>query len=82
MQDTDLPPTELPNERSCDLDRLSPEEVAALLLREEAASVSRLPAVAEAVAAIAAFAEASLRSGGRLIYVGAGTSGRRTDPAG
>jgi N-acetylmuramic acid 6-phosphate etherase len=76
MRDPDLPPTELPNLRSADLDRLSPHGIVELMLREEADAVGRLPRRAGAIAGIAEAAAASLRSGGRLVYVGAGTSGR------
>jgi N-acetylmuramic acid 6-phosphate etherase len=59
-----------------DLDRLSSLEIVQLINREDAtvaAAVHRaLPQIARAIDVIAA----GLRDGGRLIYVGAGTSGR------
>lgn len=68
--------TEQPNPASAELDRKSSLEIARILNSEDAkvaAAVSRaLPQIAEAIEAIAN----SLRQGGRLIYVGAGTSGR------
>ena len=76
MKESDLPPTELPNPKSHDLDRLPPERAAELLLVEEAASVGRLPSVKGKIAKTALMAERSIRAGGRLVYVGAGTSGR------
>jgi len=59
-----------------DLDRMSPAEVAGLLLDAEERVA---PAVRRALPAIAAAAELvadRLRAGGRLVLVGAGTSGR------
>lgn len=68
--------TERENEKSVGLDEMSPLEIVTLMNEEDrtVAEVVRqvLPAIAEAVEAIAA----SFRAGGRLIYVGAGTSGR------
>ena len=74
--DTPLPTTELPNPNTENLDRL-PTEAMLTRINDEDAKVSAsvreaLPAIARAVDAIAA----GLRAGGRLIYVGAGTSGR------
>ncbi len=69
-------PTEQPNPASCDLDRMSTEEVLRLINREDAGVA---PAVAEVIPQITAAAEAiaeCLVRGGRLFYVGAGTSGR------
>ncbi|MDE3137811.1 MAG: N-acetylmuramic acid 6-phosphate etherase [Acidobacteriota bacterium] len=70
------PQTEQPNQRSRGLDRKSTLELLHLLNREDRrvpAAVSRaLPAIARAVDAIVH----ALESGGRLIYAGAGTSGR------
>jgi N-acetylmuramic acid 6-phosphate etherase len=68
--------TEQPNAASAELDRLSALEIARIMNSEDAkvaAAVQRvLPAIARAIDAIAE----SLAEGGRLIYAGAGTSGR------
>ena len=68
--------TERRNPASKNLDRLSAREIVALMNREDrkvAQAVEReLPAVARAVDAIVS----AIQSDGRLIYVGAGTSGR------
>ncbi|MFB3813912.1 MAG: N-acetylmuramic acid 6-phosphate etherase [Terriglobales bacterium] len=68
--------TEQLNAASADLDRLSALEIARVINSEDAkvaAAVERvLPQVAVAIDAIAG----ALADGGRLIYVGAGTSGR------
>lgn len=68
--------TEKRNPGSSDLDRLSSLEFVELVNREDAgiaaAVATEAPRIAEAIDRIAA----SLGAGGRLIYVGAGTSGR------
>src|SRR3989442_425323 len=68
--------TERANRASRALDRMTPLEIARLMNREDARavrSVTRaLPAVARAVGTIVA----ALSRGGRLFFVGAGTSGR------
>ena len=68
--------TEQVNEQSGNLDMLSPLEAARLmnrLDRQAAEAVEQaLPQIAQAVEAIAAM----MRQGGRLVYIGAGTSGR------
>lgn len=68
--------TERINTASGAIDRMTPLEIVRLMNAEDAtvaAAVAReLPAIARAVEAIAA----RLRGGGRLIYAGAGTSGR------
>jgi N-acetylmuramic acid 6-phosphate etherase len=69
-------PTERPNPRSRALDRLSPVAIARLMNRADRDAVKAVgraaPAIGRAVAAIVE----RLNSGGRLIFVGAGTSGR------
>jgi N-acetylmuramic acid 6-phosphate etherase len=69
-------PTEASLPLSRDLDALSPEEVVSLLLSEEARSARAALKAARAIARAATHAYRALRQGGRLIYVGAGTSGR------
>jgi len=69
-------PTERSNPRSRALDRLSPVAIARLMNRADRKAVKAVgraaPAIGRAVTAIVA----RLSSGGRLIFVGAGTSGR------
>lgn len=69
-------PTEQRNIASKNLDRMSTKAILRLMNREDrkvAMAVGReLPAIARAVDAIVD----AIRNGGRLIYVGAGTSGR------
>jgi N-acetylmuramic acid 6-phosphate etherase len=68
--------TEQPNHAADDLDRKSSLEIAHLINAEDATvalAVTRvLPQIARAIDQVTA----ALRRGGRLIYVGAGTSGR------
>jgi N-acetylmuramic acid 6-phosphate etherase len=68
--------TEQPNPASAAIDRVSTEEAMRIINAEDrkvAAAVEReIPAIARAVDAIAA----ALEHGGRLFYIGAGTSGR------
>lgn len=68
--------TEQPNPRSADLDTKSSLEIARIVNQEDATVASAveraLPQIAKAIDLIAD----ALGSGGRLIYVGAGTSGR------
>ena len=68
--------TEQQNESSAELDNKSAVEIAELINGEDAkvagAVRSALPQIARAIDVIAE----ALRNGGRLIYVGAGTSGR------
>src|SRR5688500_12152564 len=68
--------TEARNPASAGLDELSPLQLVRLMIAEDAKVV---PAVASQAGAIARAVEVvaeRLRAGGRLVYVGAGTSGR------
>lgn len=71
-----LPATERPNPRTARIDRLPTEQLLRVINQQDryvaAVVAATLPKIAEAVDAIVA----ALRRGGRLIYVGAGTSGR------
>jgi len=68
--------TERPNPASRDLDLLSPVAIARLMNREDARAVRAVGRVAGAIATAVELIVASLRRGGRLVFVGAGTSGR------
>ena len=76
FESLDSLPTEQPNPRSRDLDTKSSLEIARIINKEDAtvaaAVKSSLPQIAKAIDWITD----SIRDGGRLIYVGAGTSGR------
>src|SRR5258706_6095249 len=69
-------PTERPNRASRDLDGLSPVRVARLMNREDRRAVAAVGRVAPRIAAAVALITRALSSGGRLFFVGAGTSGR------
>jgi N-acetylmuramic acid 6-phosphate etherase len=73
---TPAPPTERLHPRSEDLDLRPVAEVVARLHAEDLAAVQAVGRVLPEIAAAAELAAAALRAGGRLIYVGAGTSGR------
>ena len=68
--------TEKMNPATAEIDRMSPLEIVQVINAEDAkvalAVKQVLPQVARAIEEIAA----RLRRGGRLVYVGAGTSGR------
>lgn len=68
--------TEARNPASEDLDRLDPAGIVALMNAEDARTVAAVGLEAPAIAAAIARAADRFARGGRLIYVGAGTSGR------
>src|SRR3989338_2319864 len=69
-------PTEQRHPRSADLDRLSPEQLIALMSREDARVVRAVARSRGAIARAIRLIAHSLRCGGRLFFLGAGTSGR------
>src|SRR5262249_9390118 len=69
-------PTEALRPAAWVLDALPIAGVVALLVREERRSVAAVAARAAEIAAVAERAAAALAAGGRLIYLGAGSSGR------
>src|SRR5438067_9000680 len=68
--------TERANPRSCALDLLSPRAIAALMNREDRRAVLAVGRVRSAIASAVRMIVGALRGGGRLFFVGAGTSGR------
>ncbi len=72
--DTSL--TERRNPRTVDIDLATPSEIVDLLAAEDATVPAAVAAERQAIATAITFAEAAFRAGGRLLYVGAGTSGR------
>jgi N-acetylmuramic acid 6-phosphate etherase len=62
--------------RAARLDTLAPEAIAALMLSEEVKAVRAAQARGEEIGAAARLVADRLAAGGRLVYVGAGTSGR------
>ena len=71
-----LPPTEHLHPRAEDLDLVSLEEVVRRLHQEDLAAVRAVHPTLPEVARVARAVADALRAGGRLLYVGAGTSGR------
>jgi N-acetylmuramic acid 6-phosphate etherase len=68
--------TESLNQRSESIDTLTPLEIVRLMNSEDARVVAAVGAEAESIAQAIGWAAHRFRNGGRLIYVGAGTSGR------
>ncbi|GIW94870.1 MAG: N-acetylmuramic acid 6-phosphate etherase [Pirellulaceae bacterium] len=68
--------TERPNPISGNLDQLSALEIVRLINAEDARVPQAVAAVAEPIAAAVELIADRLRTGGRLVYLGAGTSGR------
>jgi len=94
MQDRSHLLTEQRLPESMDLDAMTIEDAVALMNAQDAAAVAAVARERAAIAAVVKLAADALRSGGRLFYFGAGTSGRlgvldaaecpptfRTDPA-
>ena len=68
--------TEQPNTRTEKIDRASVEEALRLLNAEDATVAAAVAREIPEIARLVEIAAAKLRSGGRMIYAGAGTSGR------
>jgi N-acetylmuramic acid 6-phosphate etherase len=68
--------TEQPNPASQRIDELDPLGIVDLINAEDRMVAEAVGEEREAIATAVELAEAAFRSGGRLIYVGAGTSGR------
>src|SRR3990172_128248 len=69
-------PTEKPNPRSRTLDRLTPLQIVALMNREDKHAVKAVGRARRQIAGGIALISRTLAVGGRLFFVGAGTSGR------
>ena len=68
--------TEHRNPRSADIDLASPLEIVEIINREDRTVADAVATQKQQIAEAIAIAEASFRAGGRLVYAGAGTSGR------
>src|SRR5215213_11965660 len=68
--------TERRNPRSADIDLATPLEIVDLINAEDQSVPDAVASQREAIARAIAHAESTFRNGGRLFYVGAGTSGR------
>jgi N-acetylmuramic acid 6-phosphate etherase len=71
-----LPVTERANPLTAGFSRLSPLAMVRAMNREDARVAPAITRILPAVARTVAVAERQLRRGGRMVYVGAGTSGR------
>ncbi|MFV0251825.1 MAG: N-acetylmuramic acid 6-phosphate etherase [Beutenbergiaceae bacterium] len=69
-------PTELPNPHTTQLDTLDSEGIASLILTEDLAVVPAVQAAAADLAKLIDLGVAAVAAGGRVHYVGSGTSGR------
>jgi N-acetylmuramic acid 6-phosphate etherase len=68
--------TERPSPRYSDIDVWEPADIAEALIEGQFTAVAAVRAARFALVGAALAAEARLQNGGRLVYVGAGTSGR------
>lgn len=73
---TDSAVSERRNPRSMGIDRMSPAEIVACMNAEDQGIADAVAAEAGAIAAAVELIVAGFEAGGRLIYMGAGTSGR------
>src|SRR2546430_8291410 len=71
-----LSPTEERNRNSTELDRMPLGKAIRLMLSEEARTAKKLLAEVERIERVTEAIARAFRRGGRLFYVGAGTSGR------
>jgi len=71
-----LPPTERPGDAAPPLDALDAPGIVAAMMNAEAEAVRAIEPVKEPLAALVTRAAEAIRDGGRIIYCGAGTSGR------
>jgi N-acetylmuramic acid 6-phosphate etherase len=76
MTESYTPLTEANNPATVIIDRLSTREIVALISAEDHRVAPAVAAVGDAIATVAERAVAGIGRGGRLLYVGAGTSGR------
>jgi N-acetylmuramic acid 6-phosphate etherase len=76
VSDSPLRLTERRNPRTVAIDVASPQELVDLIAAEDATVPGAVAAARVDIAAALELVEASFRAGGRLFYVGAGTSGR------
>jgi N-acetylmuramic acid 6-phosphate etherase len=69
-------PTEAINRRTLDIDTMPIDEIVAVINREDRRTVAAVEKVRPQIAAAVKLIVASLSEGGRVFFVGAGTSGR------
>ncbi len=76
MIDLSVLTTESRNPDTINLDELTPLQIAAIMNQEDAKAVKAVEKVIPEIATAIEWATDSLNAGGRIIYIGAGTSGR------
>ncbi|MBT9778073.1 N-acetylmuramic acid 6-phosphate etherase [Clostridium sp. MCC353] len=76
MLDLENMTTESRNARTINLDQMTPLEIAGVMNQEDGRVIEAVKKVLPQVAAAVKWCTESLRNGGRIIYMGAGTSGR------
>lgn len=76
MIDLSLLTTETRNPDTMNLDQMTPLEIASAMNREDENAVKAVRSVLPQVGQAIEWAAESLKAGGRIIYIGAGTSGR------
>jgi N-acetylmuramic acid 6-phosphate etherase len=69
-------PTEAINDASLNIDKLSAGEIVDLMMNEDRKMLTAVQRERERIAVGVEMAAAALRKGGRIVFVGAGTSGR------
>src|SRR5918992_4976358 len=69
-------PTEAINPSSLDIDKLAPEDIVDLMMNEDRKMLEAVRRERERIAVGVEMISTALRKGGRVIFVGAGTSGR------
>ena len=76
MLNLDQLTTEARNPDTCSLDQMTPLEIAEVMNREDRKVIDAVHEVLPEVASAITWTREALENGGRLIYLGAGTSGR------
>src|SRR5688572_12256518 len=69
-------PTEAINPSSLGIDKLAPEDIVDLMINEDRKMLEAVKRERERIAVGIEMISAALRKGGRIVFVGAGTSGR------
>src|SRR5688500_3147001 len=69
-------PTEAINPSSLDIDKLAADEIVDLMMNEDRKMLEAVRRERERIAVGVEMIASSLRKGGRIVFVGAGTSGR------
>lgn len=71
-----LSPTEAPLENVAPIDRLAPRGIVDLMHGQDAEALQAVAFAADVIASLIETAAEKIQAGGRIVYVGAGTSGR------